>query len=588
MTTKYLDYTGLSYFWGKLKDKFLAKSGGTLTGRITTAKPINQILTGTGVAGKDNGSSASPNRYTPSTWTFNTGHTATDGDIVTVRVPIAGVSYGVWMSIDNGTNYYPIARQGTTRLQTQFGVGISVTLIYEASASVSVYALNGSDSSSTVTGGTWRVLNFYYSDTTYTAMSDAEVTAGTSTSNRTITPARLKLGVTTHAPVQSVNSKTGTVTLGAADVGAVADCTISLYNGNSGNPNPIKFLTVDYNSATSEAGVLIKITMMCGHGNGVSYNYYQDAIFSVSYQGTVSCNIYRYYAASITYDSTTHYYGDIFWVIDTTNKVVDFYVLMGQYSTMKVSPLKRMNSSTGGTITQLTTATKYSSGTKNYASVFWMDGSTKQNTLVSGTNIAPVNNQSLLQGSNLSFGTVVYGETSTASSTSIKTVNIVGGGCFSFWDSALLVVKFVNGNDAGNLYLNVDGWGESYIWSNAGYISSSNPLTLNSGDIVVFFWDAYNQLFYYVTRSDDIADYATSAGTAWSTTLSASAWSNNEQTVTVGGVTASNTVIVSPAPASFEDYRTAVIYCSAQSTDSLTFTCSTTPTTNISVNVLII
>ena len=243
----------------------------------------------------------------------------------------------------------------------------------------------------------------------------------------------------------------------ASEVGAVADCTISLYNGNAGNPNPIKFLTVDYNSTTSEAGVLIKITMMSGHGNGASYNYYQDAIFSVSYQGAVSCNVYRYYAASITYDSTTHYYGDIFWVIDTTNKVVDFYVLMGQYSTMKVSPSKRMNSSTGGTITQQTSATKYSSGTKNYASIFWMDGSTKQNIITKTT-----------------------------------------------------------------------------------------------------------------------------------VTLSASAWSNNTITVTVSGVTSSNTVIVSPAPASFEDYRTAVIYCSAQSTDSLTFTCLTTPTTDITVNVLII
>lgn len=67
-----------------------------------------------------------------------------------------------------------------------------------------------------------------------------------------------------------------------------------------------------------------------------------------------------------------------------------------------------------------------------------------------------------------------------------------------------------------------------------------------------------------------------------------SAWrSSNTQTVTATWVTATNNVIVSPDPSSFEDYTWATIYCSAQSTDSLTFTCASEPSNDITVNVMI-
>lgn len=70
--------------------------------------------------------------------------------------------------------------------------------------------------------------------------------------------------------------------------------------------------------------------------------------------------------------------------------------------------------------------------------------------------------------------------------------------------------------------------------------------------------------------------------------LTVAGWSNNTQTVTVMGVTATNTVFVSPAPASASDYASAGIICTAQGTDSLTFMCQTTPTNNLTVNVVIL
>lgn len=68
-------------------------------------------------------------------------------------------------------------------------------------------------------------------------------------------------------------------------------------------------------------------------------------------------------------------------------------------------------------------------------------------------------------------------------------------------------------------------------------------------------------------------------------TLESANWSNNTQAVTVEGV--DGDVIIAPDPASLNDYVDAGIVCTAQGVDSLTFTCDTTPTTDITVNILI-
>lgn len=71
-------------------------------------------------------------------------------------------------------------------------------------------------------------------------------------------------------------------------------------------------------------------------------------------------------------------------------------------------------------------------------------------------------------------------------------------------------------------------------------------------------------------------------------TLTVAGWSNNQQTVSVSGITASNTVIVSPAPASVSAYGNAGIYASAQGAGTLTFTCTTVPTAAININIAIL
>lgn len=73
-----------------------------------------------------------------------------------------------------------------------------------------------------------------------------------------------------------------------------------------------------------------------------------------------------------------------------------------------------------------------------------------------------------------------------------------------------------------------------------------------------------------------------------SVSLTTSGWSSLTQTVSVSGVTANNTVIVTPAPASHVAYSEAGAYCSAQASGKLTFKCSQKPTSALTVNVLIL
>lgn len=146
------------------------------------------------------------------------------------------------------------------------------------------------------------------------------------------------------------------------------DYTIEIYNGTGGNPKPVRFASFNYSTCNSENGIAAKISMVSGHGNGSSYAFLQDAIIRVNYSGGVEVDNFKYYGASTgTYDGANRQYGDIFWLTDTTNKIVDFYVLMGQYARIYQTPWKRLTYSTGGAVTQHTSCTVYSSGTKNWA-----------------------------------------------------------------------------------------------------------------------------------------------------------------------------------------------------------------------------
>lgn len=129
-------------------------------------------------------------------------------------------------------------------------------------------------------------------------------------------------------------------------------------------------------------------------------------------------------------------------------------------------------------------------------------------------------------------------------------------------------------------------------------INANNTTVINNGynnNITITedntFWWGNENAMYKIFDSDGTIpkERLTNVVTTPSTMpeLTVAGWSNNTQTVTVTGVTATNTVFVSPAPASASDYASAGIICTAQGTDSLTFTCTTVPTNAITVNVVI-
>ena len=76
--------------------------------------------------------------------------------------------------------------------------------------------------------------------------------------------------------------------------------------------------------------------------------------------------------------------------------------------------------------------------------------------------------------------------------------------------------------------------------------------------------------------------------TSSTVTLTSSGWSSNSQTISVSGMTATLDIIVSPAPASWESWGKAGVYCSAQGDGTLTFECREKPTSSLTANILIL
>ena len=89
----------------------------------------------------------------------------------------------------------------------------------------------------------------------------------------------------------------------------------------------------------------------------------------------------------------------------------------------------------------------------------------------------------------------------------------------------------------------------------------------------------------YLTAHQSLDAVASSSATG---TLTVAGWGSNSQTINVTGVTASNIVVVSPAPASVDAYAEAGIICTAQGAGTLTFTCDTVPTAALTINIVIV
>lgn len=157
--------------WAKIKSTFVKKSGDVMTGRLTLENPVSQVFIGTGTA-----ASSASGTYYPAKWNYDLGiSTPTAGDQMVIKLPVAGHDYGVYLSTDNGTTYFPVARHtGASRLTTQYPIGAYVCVVFEAYVSGSsgsgqvndIFPVAGGTARKSITTGCWRVINDYDSGNT--------------------------------------------------------------------------------------------------------------------------------------------------------------------------------------------------------------------------------------------------------------------------------------------------------------------------------------------------------------------------------------------------------------------------------------
>lgn len=147
---------------------------------------------------------------------------------------------------------------------------------------------------------------------------------------------------------------------------------------------------------------------------------------------------------------------------------------------------------------------------------------------------------------------------------------------------------------------------ERYLQLTGGTLTGDLTLSANGGtntispqdknDVLItgrylFFGEDTSAVGIYDYKVLTVGDYKEDfSPTSVLVTLTTSGWSSNTQTVTVSGVVAFETAqLITPTPAiaSQSAYYEAGIMCTNQGTNSLTFTCQTVPTSNLTVYVVI-
>lgn len=176
------------------------------------------------------------------------------------------------------------------------------------------------------------------------------------------------------------------------------------------------------------------------------------------------------------------------------------------------------------------------------------------------------------------------GTSSTSAATQSKVVTFVG--TFDYGYGSLLAVTFSTANTHDTPQIN----GYPIFRGGVG-VDANNPLKWNANTTLLFQCRTYGggtPCFDFLSSSEEVSSGGGS--TATTATLLAANWTTplNTQTVTVNGVTSSNNVIVSYEPTSREYWLAAGVYCYAQGTNSLSFSCVNIPSVDIDANVLII
>lgn len=252
MATQYLDKTGLAYFWGKIKD-YISGALPTKTSDLTNDSgfidspniPYLTCATAAGTAAK--------------TTTLVSGtlpSTLTTGLQVLVKFTNSNSIANPTLAVGSLTAK-SIKRYGTTAPST------AATTSWQAGSTI-LFNYDGTY---------WQMVDWTNTNTTYSTITDAEYQAGTSTSSRLVTPARLKAAILYHAPVKSVNGNTGDVTV------TVPSNTSDLVNDSgfvtSSSLSPVA-TSGDYDDLTNTPVEPAVYVTQQGTGDGWTYRKWSD------------------------------------------------------------------------------------------------------------------------------------------------------------------------------------------------------------------------------------------------------------------------------------------------------------------------
>lgn len=443
----------------------------------------------------------------------------------------------------NSTGAKTIYRYGTTAPSTSaassWNAGSVVCMVYD--------------------GTNWNIEGWL--NTTYSGMTDAEYQAGTSTTNRLITPARLKAAIDywvnvtqiqstgtkiatiqtgdtstdIYAPLSSADRNTFYGTSSTAAATANKDVVCADWLDNYGDIIAVTFTNANTAQSPQLAvnGGTARPIMLNGSTSGATWGAGETVTFMRRYYGG-GTPCYEYLSNGNAY-TLADGKSTVTWnqVVTSGTKIAEITIDGG-------SP-EDVYAPTGG------------GGTKNV----WY-----------GT--ATINNRNI---------------TATTSS-----------GDFALTAGNILFVRMLGWLELAGTYSNpakitVDGLTATTAVDETGLGLRAYMWT--DGEIVTFVYDGtYFRMVESGTANDQ--GYAVwgmsrlSSATQRQPTLTAAGWSGGTQTVSCAGVTSSNSVIVTYAPASHDAWVAAGVYCSAQATNSLTFTCTSTPSADLTANVLIL
>lgn len=95
--------------------------------------------------------------YNPTKWSVASVSgiaTAADGMTIAVRTPNSGSSYGILLSIDGGNNYYPLVRNKNTVIGTEYSVGHTLIITFNANQTARITL---GSSTPTIVTGCWQL-----------------------------------------------------------------------------------------------------------------------------------------------------------------------------------------------------------------------------------------------------------------------------------------------------------------------------------------------------------------------------------------------------------------------------------------------